>query len=117
MNAGIADAATLSLLMAATLRGWAPPPILDAYEAERLPVADQVSRLVSDFAVKIMQHRSEIPADIESAGPAGDAVRARVAKDSYELDVQEQCCGGLNFGYSYSDSPIIAYDGEPHPTS
>ena len=116
MNAGIVDAATLSWLMAATLRGWAPPSILDAYEAERLPVADQVSRLVSDFAIKIMQHRSEIPADIESAGPAGDAVRARVAKASYELDVQEQCCGGLNFGYSYSSSPIIAYDGEAHPT-
>ena len=115
MNAGIADAATLSWLMAARLRGWAPPAILDAYEAERIPVADQVSRLVSDFAVKIMQHRREIPAEIESAGSAGDAVRARVAKDSYELDVQEQCCGGLNFGYSYSDSPIIAYDGEPHP--
>jgi 2-polyprenyl-6-methoxyphenol hydroxylase-like FAD-dependent oxidoreductase len=116
MNAGIADAANLSWLMAATLRGWAPPAILDAYEAERLPVADQVSRLVSDFAVRTMQHRSEIAADIELAGPAGDAVRARVARAAYELDVEEQCCGGLNFGYSYSGSPVIAYDDESRPT-
>jgi hypothetical protein len=26
------------------------------------------------------------------------------------------CCGGLNFGYYYEGSPIIAYDGEPPPS-
>jgi hypothetical protein len=25
------------------------------------------------------------------------------------------CCGGLNFGYFYEDSPIVAYDGEAAP--
>jgi hypothetical protein len=25
------------------------------------------------------------------------------------------CCGGLNFGYFYADSPIIAYDSEAPP--
>ena len=25
------------------------------------------------------------------------------------------CCGGLNFGYFYDRSPIIAYDGEEPP--
>ena len=29
--------------------------------------------------------------------------------------MQQYCCGGLNFGYFYSDSPIIAYDGEAPP--
>ena len=33
MNAGIADAANLSWMIAATLAGWAPLAILDAYEA------------------------------------------------------------------------------------
>jgi 4-hydroxy-2-oxoheptanedioate aldolase len=27
--------------------------------------------------------------------------------------VQQYCCGGLNFGYFYDRSPLIAYDGEP----
>jgi 2-polyprenyl-6-methoxyphenol hydroxylase-like FAD-dependent oxidoreductase len=27
----------------------------------------------------------------------------------------QTCCGGLNFGYFYKDSPIIAYDGEEAP--
>ena len=26
-----------------------------------------------------------------------------------------RCCGGLNFGYFYAGSPIIAYDGAAHP--
>jgi len=30
--------------------------------------------------------------------------------------VEQQCCGGLNFGYFYDRSPIIAYDGEQAPT-
>jgi hypothetical protein len=29
--------------------------------------------------------------------------------------VQQYCCGGLNFGYFYDRSPIIAYDGAEPP--
>jgi hypothetical protein len=32
-----------------------------------------------------------------------------------ELNVPQYCCGGLNFGYFYDHSPIIAYDGEAAP--
>ncbi len=115
MNAGIADAANLSWMIAATLSGWAPLAILDAYEAERRPIADEMSRFTMDFALKIIKQRREISAEIELPGPVGDAVRARLGREAYELDVQQQCCGGLNFGYFYARSPIIAYDGEPHP--
>jgi 2-polyprenyl-6-methoxyphenol hydroxylase-like FAD-dependent oxidoreductase len=115
MNAGIADAANLSWLLAATLKGWAPPAILDAYEAERQPITEQVSRFAMDMALKVMEQRREIPAEVEWPGPVGDAMRARIGKEAYDLDVQRQCCGGLNFGYFYEGSPIIAYDGEPQP--
>jgi len=30
--------------------------------------------------------------------------------------VGQFCCGGLNFGYFYKDSPIIAYDGAVQPS-
>jgi 2-polyprenyl-6-methoxyphenol hydroxylase-like FAD-dependent oxidoreductase len=115
MNAGIADATNLSWMIAATLKGWAPPAILDAYEAERQPITEQVSHFTMDIARKIMQQRREIPAEIDSPGPVGEAIRARIGKEAYDIDVQQQCAGGLNFGYFYGDSPIIAYDGEPHP--
>ena len=115
MNAGIADAANLAWMMAAALEGWAPAAILDAYEAERQPITEQASHFTAGIAEKIAKQRREIPVEVEEQSPIGDAVRARIAKQAYELDVHQQCCGGLNFGYFYESSPIIAYDGEPHP--
>ena len=44
MNAGIADAMNLSWMLAGVIKGWAEPAILDAYEVERQPVTEQVSR-------------------------------------------------------------------------
>ncbi len=115
MNAGIADAANLAWMLAATLRGWAPPAILAAYDAERRPITDQASRIIADIAQRIIAQRRGITAEIEAEGPAGDAVRARVGVEAHVLDIEQQCCGGLNFGYFYADSPIIAYDGEAAP--
>jgi len=115
MNAGIADAADLSWMIAATLNGWASASILAAYEAERQPITDQVSRFTTEIAAKIMKQRREVPAGIEVPGPEGDALRTRVGKECYDIDVQQQCAGGLNFGYFYEASPIIAYDHEAHP--
>ena len=31
------------------------------------------------------------------------------------MNVQQYCCGGLNFGYFYDRSPIIVYDGAEQP--
>jgi 2-polyprenyl-6-methoxyphenol hydroxylase-like FAD-dependent oxidoreductase len=115
MNAGIADAANLSWLMAATLHGWAPPAILDAYEAERQPITEQMSRFVMGMALKTMKQRRAIPVEIEWSGPIGDAMRARIGKQAWQIDLETQCCAGLNFGYFYESSPIIAYDGEQQP--
>ena len=115
MNAGIADAMNLSWVLAAALQGWAPPEILDSYEAERLPITEQVSRFAMDHAVALAKQRGGVPADIEKPGPEGDAIRARVGREAYDLNVNQYCCGGLNFGYFYDRSPIIAFDGESAP--
>ncbi len=112
MNAGIADAANLAWLLAATLKGWATPAILNAYQAERQPLTEQASRIIMDVSLQVMRQRREITPELEAPGPAGDALRARVGREAYALDIQQQCCGGLNFGYAYEASPIIAYDGE-----
>src|SRR5262245_33766948 len=115
MNAGIADAADLAWMLAAVLNNWAVAALLDAYEAERQPITEQVSHFTTDFAHKVMQLRREIPAEIETPGEQGDAIRAEIGRRTYEIDVAQQCCAGLNFGYFYARSPIIAYDGEAHP--
>lgn len=115
MNAGIADATNLAWLLAACLQGWADPAILNAYEAERLPITEQVSRFAMDMAGKVLGQRRAVPDEIEHPGAAGDAVRSQVGQAAYDLNVQQYCCGGLNFGYFYDRSPIIAYDGAEPP--
>ncbi len=115
MNAGIADAAHLGWLLAARLAGWAEESILDAYVAERQPITEQVSRFAMDHAQKMIRARGAVPADIEAPGRAGDAVRSEVGRAAYDLNVQQFCCAGLNFGYYYTGSPIIIADGEAPP--
>ena len=115
MNAGIADATNLAWLLAAYLQGWAGIAILDAYEAERLPITEQVSRFAMDMAGKVLSQRRAVPDEIEQPGPEGDAVRKQVGQAAYDLNVQQYCCAGLNFGYFYDQSPIIAYDGAEQP--
>ena len=42
LNLGLQDAVNLGWKLAATVRGWAPPGLLDTYHAERHPVAARV---------------------------------------------------------------------------
>jgi 2-polyprenyl-6-methoxyphenol hydroxylase-like FAD-dependent oxidoreductase len=116
MNAGIADAANLAWLLAAHLSGWAPPGILDAHEAERQPITEQVSVFAMNHALSLSRQRSEVPDNIDADNEAGEQARLALGKRAYDLNVQQYCCGGLNFGYYYDKSPIIAYDeGTPPP--
>jgi 2-polyprenyl-6-methoxyphenol hydroxylase-like FAD-dependent oxidoreductase len=115
MNAGIADATNLSWLLAAHLNGWAPAAILDAYEAERLPITDQVSRFAMSHAETEIRRRGAVPNEIEETGPRGERAREDVGRLIHEINVQQYACAGLNFGTYYDRSPIIAYDGSAHP--
>jgi 2-polyprenyl-6-methoxyphenol hydroxylase-like FAD-dependent oxidoreductase len=115
MNAGIADAMNLSWLLAAHLNGWAPSAILDAYEAERWPITSQVSRFAMAHAEAEIRRRGAVPETIEDAGPAGELARREVGRLTYQINVQQYACAGLNFGTYYDRSPIIAYDGSEHP--
>lgn len=115
MNAGIADAANLAWLLAAYLNSWGAAGILDAHEAERLPITEQVSHFAMNHAHAMAKQRRGVPPEIEDDTPEGDAARAAVGEAAYTLNVQQYACAGLNFGYYYDRSPIIAYDGAQHP--
>ena len=105
----------LSWLLAAHLNGWAPPSILDAYEAERWPITSQVSRFAMSHAEAEIRRRGAVPDEIEDSGPQGARAREEVGRLTYEINVQQYACAGLNFGTYYDRSPIIAYDGAEHP--
>ena len=115
MNAGIADAMNLSWMLAAHLKGWAPEAILDAHERERQPITDQVSRFAMRHAEGAIRERTSVPAELEDDTPEGRAARRQVGEAAYSLHVQQFACAGLNYGYFYDHSPIIAYDDEPAP--
>jgi 2-polyprenyl-6-methoxyphenol hydroxylase-like FAD-dependent oxidoreductase len=115
MNAGIADATNLSWMLAAHLNGWAPASILDAYEAERWPITSQVSRFAMSHAEAEIRRRGAVPEEIENASPEGERAREETGRLTYEINVQQYACAGLNFGTYYDRSPIIAYDGISPP--
>ena len=115
MNAGIADAMNLSWMLAGVLHGWADAAILHAHEAERWPITEQVSHYAMNTSVAMARARADIPEMIEAPGPDGDAVRATFGRLMCDINVPQFCCGGLNFGYFYERSPIVAYDGEAAP--
>lgn len=115
MNAGIADAMNLSWMLAAHLNGWAPETILCAHELERQPITEQVSRFAMKHAEGAIKERTSVPPALEDDSPEGEAARRQVGEAAYRLHVQQFACAGLNYGYFYDQSPIIAYDGEPAP--
>lgn len=115
MNAGIADALNLSWLLAARLQGWGDEGILDAYEAERQPITLQVSHFAMEHAAKMIKARRAVPPNIEAEDDAGRQARQEIGREAYDLNVQQFCCAGLNFGYYYEASPIIVADDEAPP--
>ena len=115
MNAGLADAANLAWHLAAQLEGWAAPQALSAYEKERHPITEQVSRFAMNHAHAMSQRRRQIPENLEEDSPAGQAARTEFGQDLYDLNVQQYCCAGLNFGYYYDQSPVMVYDEERAP--
>ncbi len=62
---------------------WAPPEILDAYEAERRPITEQVSRYAMNHAIALSETASRNPDDIEEQSEQGAAARARIRKAAY----------------------------------
>ncbi len=115
MNAGIADAMNLSWQLAARLNGWGGEGVLDAYEAERLPITEQVSKFAMNHALALQKAREGVPPGIEEPGSAGDEARKTAGQALYALNVKQYCCAGLNFGYYYDASPLVAYDDEAAP--
>jgi hypothetical protein len=62
-----------------------------------------------------IRRRGAVPQEIEDVGEEGARARREVGDLTYEINVKQYACAGLNFGTYYDSSPIIAYDGAEHP--
>jgi 2-polyprenyl-6-methoxyphenol hydroxylase-like FAD-dependent oxidoreductase len=115
MNAGIADAEDLAWMLVATIHGWGGSRLLDAYEAERRPITDQVSHMAMNLSVESERMDAEVPVAIEDPGPEGEQIRAAFGERARDLSLRRHTAGGLNFGYFYDASPVIVSDGSEPP--
>ena len=113
MNTAIGDASNLSWLLAGAVHGWGGPQLLDAYEAERRPVA-LFNREASRWATgNLIGWKQAITPDVFAPGPAGDAARRAVAALAESPTRRSYGMFGAELGYNYAMSPVVA--AEPGP--
>ncbi len=115
MNSGVADAAGLSWVLAALVHGWGGGKLLDAYERERKPTAWwhlEAARRHMGVRIAIGQVYADA-GDLDGDSAEAARKRAEVAGKIAELGNAENESWGVELGYRYDDSPIIAT--EPNP--
>ncbi len=115
MNTGIADAVDLGWKLAATLRGWAGPNLLDTYEIERRPIA---VRNMEEANVNLQRTlKRNLHPEIMSDSPEGEQARKQMAENMQRGDVRREFdAPGIHFGFRY-ESPAIIRDDSPLPTN
>lgn len=117
MNTGIVDAVSLSWQLAAVIQGWGSVSMLDCYELERHEVDKQISTLVMNKCTEYVRDnmKNRVPAAVDLDDEQGRQVRAAIGNKLLEVNRPQFGHIGLNFGYYYDKSPIIAYDSEAAP--
>ena len=113
MNAGIADAVSLSWRLAAVLAGWGADGLLDSYETERAPIGESIAGQAVSWALSTGTLMANGPGKVEvlEAGTAeGAAARAVLDKQLRRDTLSEFECPGFQLGYVYRGSPVICYD-------
>jgi 2-polyprenyl-6-methoxyphenol hydroxylase-like FAD-dependent oxidoreductase len=130
MNAGVADAISLSWRLAAVLAGWGSDGLLDSYERERAPLGETIAGQAVGWALATGALMTQAPGKVEllEAGTDDGAgaraeLHARLVRDT----LSEFECPGFQLGYVYAGSPVVVQDEltpapepmvvEYHPTS
>ncbi|MDX8054397.1 FAD-dependent monooxygenase [Lentzea sp. BCCO 10_0798] len=112
LNTGIADAADLGWKIAATLGCWAGPGLLDSYEAERRPIAEESLREANANLRRTMDR--QVPQEIDLDGPEGEQARRAMAERlassgaHREFDAPE-----IHFGLRYRSAVVVDDPGQP----
>jgi hypothetical protein len=115
MNMGIGDAVDLGWKLAAVLRHWSGPLLLDSYEQERRTVHLRVLQVsVQNYSV-LSQHL--VRDSLESADAGGTAARKSLATEIVNSKAQEFKSLGVVLGSHYSGTPIVVGDGTEPPSA
>ena len=107
MNTGVGDAVDLSWKLAAMLRGWGGPKLLDSYEIERRQIGDRNVGASRYASLGRRKWRSQYRSNIRETTPEGQATRDNLARIA---DVEQRKTNemiGAELGYRYVGSPVI----------
>jgi hypothetical protein len=114
MNTAIADAFDLGWKLAASLKGWAGPHLLDSYEWERRPVGVRNTIAAASNADRIDAMMKVTPHGLEDEGLEADELRKQFGRRLRQTSKQFNTAG-LHLGYRYADSFVIVPDNTPEP--
>jgi hypothetical protein len=115
MNTGIGDVANLGWKIAAAVRGWAGPALLESYDHERLPVVHWIREMTEESTRHVGPTFTR--PGMEEPGPDGDALRKVIAERIVEEKQRELISLGAQLGAAYRDSPIIVSDHTEPPVA
>jgi 2-polyprenyl-6-methoxyphenol hydroxylase-like FAD-dependent oxidoreductase len=112
-NTAVEDAVNLGWKLAAVLKGWGGPALLDTYEIERQAIARRNTSYARGFADSLGLFVP--PPELEDDGPAGEAAR-KLTGDHFNHHARfEFNIPGITFGGRYDGSPIVVSDGTAPP--
>ncbi len=112
-NTATEDAVNLGWKLAAMIKGWGGPALLDSYEFERQAIAKRNTKYARGFADSIGLFVP--PVELEDNTPAGEVARKKTGDHFNHHARFEFNIPGITFGGRYDGSPIIISDGTSPP--
>jgi hypothetical protein len=108
MNTGAGDTVDLAWKLAGTLRGWGGEALLDSYERERRPIGERNVAASRKASRGRRTWRAAWRRGIEDDTPEGARTRATLAEVADREQRWSNDLLGIELGYRYQDSPIVA---------
>lgn len=113
MNTGIGDAIDLAWKLAGTVHGWAGPALLDSYDAEHREIGLRNRDASGAAAQGVGRWRAAVRPCIRDDSAEGEANRREVSALAAEGQPMSHEMHGIELGYRYSKSPVIAAEESP----
>jgi len=115
MNTGVGDALALGWVLGAIINGWGTPKLIEAYEAERRPVAVRNREASGAHILVRLKINIAMRDSMYDDSQKGETVRRKIGNEILALTNLENEAVGIEAGYRYENSPIICYEGEGTP--
>lgn len=108
MNTGVGDVIDLAWKIKGTLDGWGGPALLSSYETERRQIGVRNVAASGRANAGRRKWRSAWRPEIRDRTPEGAEIRAQVAAIANTEQRKTNEILGIEAGYRYIDSPLIA---------